>query len=262
MTNGELRDSLTNEGFRYYRDDEYNRDIFIKNNLLVDGVETKLEVLVDYYSVKVRWWKESHKHVSICDYLSKLDWESLKIKTRNLIEENKSRIKKFTAWSDGSGDWFHPEKPGGSAYIIINSDGTEFKRASKGFLHTTSNRMELLAIVSIVNSLPYNSEVTIYSDSQYCQRALYGQNPQKNLDQIQLYHNIVREKQLNVRIKWIKGHNGDKYNEECDQMAKAEYEKMAGGYKRPKANPHSSDTTVVSVDNIKSRKKRTKKVKQ
>lgn len=226
MTNGELRDYLTSEGFKYYRDDDYNRDIFTKAWGKAEGVPSKMEVFVDYYTVMVRWWYEPHKNASTSRYLDKLDMNAFKVMQDNLIASNKSTQKKFTAWTDGSGNWFHPDKPGGSAYIIIGEDGTEYKRASKGFLHTTNNRMELLAIISVVNALPYGSSVTIHTDSQYCIKALDTGYPEKNLDLVDKYDDIVTQNNIKVKFKWVRGHAGNRYNEECDRMARAEYAKM------------------------------------
>lgn len=169
----------------------------------------------------------------------------------------------FYAWSDGSGDWFHPQRPGGSAYIIYSTeDGTEYKRASKGFLHTTNNRMELLAIISIVNSLPQNSSVLIHTDSQYCILALQDGNPQKNLDLVNLYEDIVEEKKLKVILTWVRGHDGDPNNEECDKMAKAAFAEVAYGKPRLESKFLPPDTIIVPVDNIKPKKKRSTKKKK
>lgn len=132
----------------------------------------------------------------------------------------------FTAYTDGSADNKNPQRPGGAAYIILNNDGSFYRKNSKGFLNTTNNRMELLAIISVVNAIPCNSSVTIYTDSQYCIKAVRIKSPEKNADQLSTYHKIVSTKQLNVSFKWVKGHNGNKYNEECDKMARGEYSKM------------------------------------
>ena len=227
MTNGELRDYLTSEGFKYYRDDDYNRDIFTKAWGKAEGVPSKMEVFVDYYTVTVRWWYEPHKHASTSGYLDKLDMNAFKVMQDNLIASNKSTQKSFIAWTDGSGNWFHPDKPGGSAYIIIGEDGNEYKRASKGFLHTTHNRMELLAIVSVVNSLPNGAEVVIHSDSQYSINVLSGKwGASENLDIVDRYRSICRAKGIKATLKWVRGHAGNRYNEECDKMARTEYAKM------------------------------------
>lgn len=133
---------------------------------------------------------------------------------------------KFIAYSDGSCDNLNPQRPGGSAYIILDDSGAEIKRMSKGFMHTTNNRMEMLAIISIVNSLPSGSSVTINTDSEYCIKALLSHCPEKNLELIALYHKIVKEKSIMVEFQHVKGHSGNFYNEECDRMAREKYNEM------------------------------------
>ena len=131
----------------------------------------------------------------------------------------------FIAYTDGSGDNLNPHRPGGSAYIILDSDGNVVKKKSKGFMGVTNNKMELLAIVSVVNSLPSNTTVTIHTDSQYCILAINSKRPQKNLNLLAMFHRIVAEKHLKVSFNWVRGHSGNKYNEECDRMANEEYKK-------------------------------------
>ena len=139
-------------------------------------------------------------------------------------------MSKFIAYTDGSCDNLSLRRPGGAAYVILDENGQLFKKASKGFLGTTNNRMELLAIVSVVNSLPANSEVTIYTDSRYCIMALNSKKPKKNIDLIRLFHEIC-DFRITVAFEWVKGHNGVFYNEMCDQMANSEYPKIAWNIK-------------------------------
>ena len=135
----------------------------------------------------------------------------------------------YSAFTDGSSDNKNPLRPGGSAYIIFDSQGNEVKRMSKGFMGVTNNKMELLAIVSVVNSLPPNSSVTIHSDSQYSINVLSGRwRASENLKVINLYKRLVAERNVKVTFEWVRGHNGDVYNELCDQMARGEYQKMLG----------------------------------
>ena len=134
-------------------------------------------------------------------------------------------MEKFIAYTDGSCDNRHPKRPGGSAYIIFNEDKSLYKKASKGFLNTTNNRMELLAIISVVNSIPKNSSVTIYTDSQYCILACKSKNPKKNKDLVDLFHRL-EGKLFSIEFVWVRGHAGNVYNEECDRMANGEYRKM------------------------------------
>jgi ribonuclease HI len=132
---------------------------------------------------------------------------------------------KYIAYTDGSCDNLNPKRPGGSAYIIFNEDGTEYKRASKGFMGTTNNRMELLAIISVVNSVPEGSEVEINTDSQYCILACKSKKPKKNIDLVNMYKRIA-SRHRSIRFNWVKGHNGNRWNEECDRMANGEYQLM------------------------------------
>ena len=135
----------------------------------------------------------------------------------------------YSAFTDGSSDNKNPLRPGGSAYIIFDSQGNEVKRMSKGFMGVTNNKMELLAIVSVVNSLPPNSSVTIHSDSQYSINVLSGRwRASENLRIINLYRRLVAEKNIKVTFEWVRGHNGDEWNELCDQIARGEYQKMLG----------------------------------
>lgn len=145
---------------------------------------------------------------------------------------------KFIAWSDGSCDNRHPLRPGGAAYIIFNSIGQEIKRKAKGFKGTSNNRMEVLAILSIVNSLPYNSSVTIHSDSQYSINVLSGKwCASENLDLISKYRTLCFSRNIKVDFIWVKGHEGNEYNEICDKMARGEYIKIKKQFS--KDNPKS-----------------------
>lgn len=144
------------------------------------------------------------------------------------------RKQEFIAYTDGSCDNCNPSRPGGAAYIIMDTEGNLFKKKSKGFQNTTNNRMEMLAIISVVNSLPNNAFVTIYTDSEYCIKALLSKQPKANLDLINKYYSLRQQKYVTVFLHHVKGHNGNKYNEECDRMARGEYSKMASANK-PKA---------------------------
>ena len=138
-------------------------------------------------------------------------------------------MERFIAYTDGSCDNLDPKRPGGSAYIIFNEDKSLFRKASKGFIGTTNNRMELLAIISVVNALPKGSEVTIYTDSQYCIKAINSKKPKMNLDLVNKYHQIA-SKLKKVSFEWVRGHNGNIWNEECDRMANGEYQKIKETY--------------------------------
>ena len=141
-------------------------------------------------------------------------------------QELYKKKQEFIAFTDGSCDNLNPQRPGGAAYIIMDTEGNIIKKKSKGFMHTTNNRMEMLAIISVVNSLPNNSFVTVNTDSEYCIKALLSKSPQANLDLIRKYYALRQQKYVTVFLHHVKGHNGNPYNELCDKMARGEYRKM------------------------------------
>lgn len=98
----------------------------------------------------------------------------------NIITMEKVSLK-YEAYTDGSCDNLSPYGEGGSAYIILK-DGIIIKESKKGFVGTTNNRMEMLAIISAVKSVPKGATLTVYTDSQYCINELYElQETQKEL---------------------------------------------------------------------------------
>ena len=122
--------------------------------------------------------------------------------------------------------------PGGWAAIIL--DG-----ASKIILKgreksTTNNRMEMMAVISGLESVSNDDNVTIYSDSKYVINSItLGWKRKANLDLWKLLDQQLIGK--NVEWKWVKGHSGDKYNDEADQIAFSEAttfsSKLKGSYK-------------------------------
>ena len=127
----------------------------------------------------------------------------------------------YAAWTDGACDNMHPEGPGGSAYIVLKDNNILVKR-SKGFMHTTNNRMEMLAIISAIKyvaSIKNKARVDIYSDSQYSINIFAGAWKAKtNFDFIDLFKEYAK-KMDKVVFHWVKGHSGIGYNEMVDKMA-------------------------------------------
>lgn len=61
MTKEEVKEKLLDLGFTYERNEEYHRDEYTsmyKN--------TKVEIFVDYYSLKLVWWYESNRKAAKC----------------------------------------------------------------------------------------------------------------------------------------------------------------------------------------------------
>ena len=118
--------------------------------------------------------------------------------------------------------------PGRGGYGVVMLSGKHRKEISKGFLLTTNNRMELLAvIVGIENVKKLNSEIVVYSDSKYVVNAIEKgwlfdwqkknfkgkKNPDLWIRFLSVY------KKHSIRFLWVKGHNNNVENERCDRLA-------------------------------------------
>jgi ribonuclease HI len=116
--------------------------------------------------------------------------------------------------------------PGGYGTILIS--GEHRKELFEGYTLTTNNRMELLAVIAGLEALkkePCN--VTVFSDSKYVVNAVekkwvqswYKNNfkKKKNKDLWVRYLKVAQKHY--VKFVWIKGHDGNIYNERCDHLA-------------------------------------------
>lgn len=141
---------------------------------------------------------------------------------------------KVTLYTDGAARG-NPDGPGGYGAVLEYVDGTgrlHTKELSQGYVRTTNNRMELMAVITGLEALNRPCEVDVYSDSKYVVDAFNqhwidswlkkgwkrGRNePVKNAD---LWKRLlaVKEKHL-VIFHWVKGHDGHPQNERCDALA-------------------------------------------
>lgn len=122
----------------------------------------------------------------------------------------------------------------------------EHKRElSEAFRLTTNNRMELLAVIKVLESLTRAPmEVVIYSDSKYVVDAVskgwvfnWEKKNYKDKKNPDLWQRFLRAyRQHRVRFVWVRGHNGDLLNERADELAVSAYKKgpllIDEGYER------------------------------
>ena len=90
---------------------------------------------------------------------------------------------------------------------------------------TTNNRMELSAVIEALKVIKRNCPITIFTDSQYVKRGItewidgWIKN-WKNVKNVDLWQELYPlSKQYNIDWQWVRGHNGDKYNERADELA-------------------------------------------
>lgn len=137
----------------------------------------------------------------------------------------------FIIYTDGS-CLSNPGGKGAWAYLIYDNIGFIASK-SIGYLKTTNNRMEMMAIINAIESCPLKSRLLIYSDSMYAinsfsiwldswKRSNFKNGTVKNLDLIHKYVHVTKERF--VSFKFVRGHNGDLHNETCDKMANAKAE--------------------------------------
>ncbi len=123
----------------------------------------------------------------------------------------------FSIYSDG-GCRFNPGGPGGYGTIVIDHETGEISEYSEGFFSTTNNRMELMAALVGLRSVPEGSSICLYSDSKYLLNTIENRfSKKKNID---LWNKLdAAMKNKKVYTQWVKGHAGDELNERCDEMA-------------------------------------------
>jgi|TARA_Y100000996_G_scaffold414724_1_gene406529 ribonuclease HI len=113
--------------------------------------------------------------------------------------------------------------PGGWGVIILEKDKkTVFGGSEKT---TTNNRMEITAVIEGLKQISKKTPVKIFSDSTYVINTMtknWKRNKNKDL------WDILDDQVLNRKIewKWVKGHSGDKFNEEADSIAYGEAVKI------------------------------------
>ena len=119
--------------------------------------------------------------------------------------------------------------PGNGGYGAVLLYGKHRRELSEGFVRTTNNRMELLAVIVALETLTRPVKATVYSDSKYVvdsveKKWVFGWEKKnfkdkKNVDLWKRF--LVIYKKHTVNFVWVKGHAGNPMNERCDQLAVA-----------------------------------------
>ena len=132
--------------------------------------------------------------------------------------------------------------PGGYGVVMIHKD--KRKELSQGYKLTTNNRMELLAVIKALEEVKTDKlKIIIYSDSKYVvesvEKGWIWNWEKKNFikkQNIDLWKRFIPlYKKYNIKLIWIKGHDGNIENERCDLLANECQEKLLKedvGYKK------------------------------
>lgn len=144
-------------------------------------------------------------------------------------------MKTVTLYTDGacSGN----PGPGGWAAILLY--GNHKKELSGGEKNTTNNRMELTGVIEGLRALNQPCIVELYSDSKYVIDALekdwavgWRKRGWKKADKKPALNSDLWAVLLDlcdlheVHLHWVKGHAENPYNNRCDELAVAEWQKL------------------------------------
>ncbi len=132
----------------------------------------------------------------------------------------------ITIYTDGAARG----NPGPGGYGAVMVSGKHRKELSAGYRMTTNNRMELLAVITALESMKLKGTfITIYTDSKYVCESVEKRwvfdwekkdfKGKKNADLWKRFLKIYPHQHITFR--WIKGHAGHKENEHCDKLATA-----------------------------------------
>jgi ribonuclease HI len=120
--------------------------------------------------------------------------------------------------------------PGGWGFVWVENDAIR-AQASGHEPATTNNRMELSALIAAYRALPPDAEITVYSDSQLCVSTVNEwargweargwkrkTGPIANLALVQELWALAKA-HPRVTLRWIKAHDGSRWNEYADALA-------------------------------------------
>ena len=120
-----------------------------------------------------------------------------------------------TIYTDGS--CLTNPGPGGWGAIVFR-DGDEPTRLSGGERATTNNRMEMTAAIKGLEATPAGTSLDLHSDSQYLVNTMTRHwKRRKNQDLWELLDLLAADRQ--VTWHWVRGHDGNHWNEEADRLA-------------------------------------------
>jgi ribonuclease HI len=165
--------------------------------------------------------------------------QSSKRLVASLREENLTTAEVLRKYSGGpkSGvftDGAAEPNPGPGGWGVVYVENDRILREECGHEpDTTSNRMELVALISACRIVPKGTRAVLYSDSQLCVNTFNEWAPAweargwkrkggeiKNLDLVQELYALFKARP-ELELQWIKAHAGNRWNEYADSLATA-----------------------------------------
>jgi ribonuclease HI len=157
---------------------------------------------------------------------SRSDAESSRSDAKATTDAAKSSPSQVVVHTDGGSKG----NPGPGGWAAILQSGEHTKEIKGGEVHTTNNRMELMAAIMALETLKRACVVELHTDSQYLQKGIttwiHGwkrngwrtadKKPVKNADLWQRLEAAVAGHK--VGWHWVKGHAGHDLNERADEL--------------------------------------------
>ncbi|MBI4203326.1 MAG: ribonuclease HI [Chloroflexi bacterium] len=141
-----------------------------------------------------------------------------------------NQLPRVTIYTDGA----CLGNPGPGGYGVVLLSGPNRKELSAGYRLTTNNRMELMAAIAGLEALTQPCRVALISDSQYLVNAMdkgwaarwkanrwMRTKTEKAINPDLWQRLLALCARHDVTFAWVRGHNGTKENERCDQLAVA-----------------------------------------
>ena len=128
--------------------------------------------------------------------------------------ENKNN---YTIYCDGA--YSSSRNQGGWAFVVVQDNKVIYKDYD-GLMNTTNQRMEIMAMIKTLSWLKNYSisiPIKIYTDSMYVIGTII-KNYNKNANN-DLWDILIPLVNKDIEYLHVKGHDGNKFNEECDKWA-------------------------------------------
>ena len=125
--------------------------------------------------------------------------------------------KETVIYTDGA--YSSSRNQGGWAFVVVQNNEVIYKEYD-GLINTTNNRMEIMGMLKALEWINKNSiplPIKIYTDSMYVIGTLtLNWKMKKNIDLWEILIPLVNK---DIEYLHVKGHDGNKFNEECDKWA-------------------------------------------
>jgi ribonuclease HI len=132
-------------------------------------------------------------------------------------------------FTDGASEG-NPGPGGWGAVLVVDGEIVQEAMGSDGY--TTNNKMELSAMIAGLKMLPLDADIDVYTDSKLIVDTLNdwakkwrangwkkkSSGPIANLELVKEALALY-EQRPNTRIRWIRAHSGNRWNEYADSLA-------------------------------------------